>query len=123
MDRRSSVAFALATGLALLVHAVLARAATPDWVEGNGTASAYPAGRFLVGFAQTTGKTETTARSRPRLDGGLPRGSRARRHRFSRGTAASLLLRNDAVRKAYRSAHALPPGCRRQKFLRDRAVA
>ena len=58
MDRRSSLAFALATGLALLVHAVPARAATPDWVEGNGTASAYPASRFLVGFAQTTGKTE-----------------------------------------------------------------
>ena len=30
-------------------------AAAPGWVERNGFSEAYPAKRFLVGFAQTTG--------------------------------------------------------------------
>ncbi|MCR9092765.1 MAG: DUF4384 domain-containing protein [bacterium] len=65
MHRRASARSALAAGLAyfLLVAGTLvpgpgAAAATPDWVEQNGTAAAFPAGRFLVGFAQTTGKNE-----------------------------------------------------------------
>ncbi|MEM9176082.1 MAG: LPP20 family lipoprotein, partial [Myxococcota bacterium] len=56
MSRRASLGLALVAGLALIVHAAGARAATPDWVAQNGAASAYPSGRFLVGFAQTTGK-------------------------------------------------------------------
>ena len=65
MHRRAPARSALAVGLAFfvlvagtLVPAPGAAAATPDWVEQNGTAAAFPTGRFLVGFAQTTGKNE-----------------------------------------------------------------
>lgn len=44
--------------LALIIggSTVATAASTPDWVEQNGVAAAYPANRFLVGFAQTHGR-------------------------------------------------------------------
>lgn len=60
MHRRASARLALLAGLALFLHATGTAAATPEWVEQNGAATAYPPARFLVGFAQTTGKNEET---------------------------------------------------------------
>ena len=58
MPRRAPARLALVAGLTLLLQAARAAAATPDWVEQNGAAADYPSARFLVGFAQTTGKKE-----------------------------------------------------------------
>ena len=45
--------------LVLLLPIGAARAAkTPEWVDRNGVSADYPAGRYLVGFAQATGKED-----------------------------------------------------------------
>ena len=58
MPRRAPARLALVAGITLLLQATRVAAATPDWVEQNGAAADYPSARFLVGFAQTTGKNE-----------------------------------------------------------------
>jgi len=48
-------------------------AAAPGWVERNGFSEAYPAKRFLVGFAQTTGKEDAVEAAKQQAAADLAR--------------------------------------------------
>ena len=50
-----------------------AMAAAPDWVEQNGFSEAHPAKRFLIGFAQTTGKEDAVEAAKQQAAADLAR--------------------------------------------------
>lgn len=63
----------LAIACGLLVPAPALARKAPDWVERNGTSPAYPASRFLIGFAEAEGGDEAIESAKQQAVGDLAR--------------------------------------------------